>query len=406
MGYCFLALKEDEDAAQAIGINAMKYKIIALILSALLTSITGTYYVQYLGTAIASELMGLPLLIMLILCTLIGGLGTIFGPVIGAFFIVLLSTLSRNYLPLIPGFNLAVYGFCLILVILYMPEGIIPVFKRWLTWGQKTVSLELEKEEIPASSLFSFLIPKKQEPSSCLLQIQRLTKNFGGLMAVNNFSLEVNPGEIVGLIGPNGAGKTTVFNLCTGFLMPTEGEIVFDGKSLVGKRPDQISCDGLARTFQIVKPFLNLSVVENVMLGAFAHSDRVCSAKEEALKILKLMGFADRANLPAKVLTMGDQRRLEIARALATNPKLILLDESMAGLRPIEIDQAIELIRRLRECGIAFLIVEHVLHIILSLADRIIVMDFGKKIAEDIPEQIVRNKKVIESYIGEGRIIA
>ena len=404
-GYYFFAIRDNEEAAQAIGINTTKYKIIALALSAFLTSIAGTYWVQYLGMAIAREQMGLDILILLILCALIGGLGSIFGPILGALFVVILGTLLRWYLPMIPGgANVMIYAALLILAILFMPQGIAGLLgRRFARWGKAASATGPATASVTSQPSFSTV---KKAGASQLLQVERLQKSFGGLMAVNDLSFQINSGEIVGLIGPNGAGKTTLFNLISGFLPAASGEIVFDGKKLNGLRPDEICRLGLVRTFQTANPFSNLTVVDNVMLGAFVHCQKLSLAREKAMHILDTVGMAHRASVPARDLTFAEQRRLEIARALATEPTLILLDESMAGLTPTEMNQAIELILRFRESGITFLIVEHIMPIIMTLAERVIVMNLGENMAQGTPREIAENRQVIEAYLGEEALIA
>lgn len=402
-GYYFFAIRDNEPAAQAIGIDTTKYKIIALALSAFLTAIAGTFWVQYLGVVIAREQMGLDILILLILCALLGGLGTVFGPILGAFSVVAVGTLLRWYLPTIPGGgNVAIYAGLLIVAILFMPEGIAGLLgKRFAKWG-KAAS---ESRGTAISSAPAFATVKKERTPQ-LLRVERLQKTFGGLVAVNDLSFQINSGEIVGLIGPNGAGKTTLFNLMTGFVPPGSGEVVFDGKKLNGLRPDEICRLGLVRTFQTANPFSNLTAVENVMLGAFVHCRKRSLAREKAMHFLDQVGMAQRGSVMAKDLTFAEQRRLEIARALATDPALILLDESMAGLTPTEIKQAVELILRFRDAGITFLIVEHIMPVIMSLAERVIVMNLGENMAQGTPREILQNREVIVAYLGEEALVA
>jgi branched-chain amino acid transport system permease protein len=405
-GYYFFAIRENEEAAQAVGIATMKYKIAALSLSAFLTAIAGTFWVQYLGMAIARDQMGLGILIVLILCALIGGLGTVFGPLLGALFIVIISTLLRWYIPMIPGLNVFIYALLLVLAILYMPEGIAGVLGRRFTVKQRRASLPVEKDRLTTEILSDMLPIREEARGTRLLQVNKAQISFGRLMAVHDFSIEVNSGEIVGLIGPNGAGKTTLFNLITGFFVPEEGEIIFKEKKVNGMRPDEICHFGIVRTFQKVKPFLNLTVTENVMLGAFARYSRFSLAREKAISTLKAVGMAHNADALAKDLTLSEQRRLEIARALATEPRLILLDESMAGLTPTEIKEAIDLILQIRESGITFLVVEHVMPIIMNLAERIVVMHLGGNLAGGTPEEIAKNQQVVEAYLGNEALSA
>ncbi len=234
-----------------------------------------------------------------------------------------------------------------------------------------------------------------------LLEVQGIVKQFGGLVAVNNFSVSLDKGDIVGLIGPNGAGKTTAFNVIAGFYRPNTGRVLFDGRDITGYRPDQICKLGLARTFQVVRPFGALSVLENAMIGAYSRTNDKATAKARAEDALEALGMSDLADRAARDLPIAGRKRLEIARALATGPKLLLLDETMAGLRAAETDEVIDRVRRLSERGIAILLVEHVMKVVMSLAHRIVVLHHGEKIAEAVPSEIVKDRQVIDAYLGE-----
>ena len=235
-----------------------------------------------------------------------------------------------------------------------------------------------------------------------LLDVRSISKSFRGLKAVADASLEVPQGGIVALIGPNGAGKTTCFNMIAGVFAPDSGEILFEGKRIDGLRPDQICVAGIGRTFQIVKPFAGLTVLENVMVGAFLREKRTESARKLSLQILERLSLAAKAQQPASSLTLPDRKRLEVARALATRPRLLLLDEVMAGLRPTECDQIVAVFRELNRAeGLTILLIEHVMRAVMALAGRIVVLHHGQIIAHGTPEEVVRDPAVLECYLGE-----
>lgn len=234
-----------------------------------------------------------------------------------------------------------------------------------------------------------------------LLSVEGVTKKFGGLVAVNNVSLQINSGEIIGLIGANGAGKTTMFNMIAGDLSPTSGKIVYKGSEIQSLPSFKICNLGIARTYQIVKPFTDLTVLENVMVGGFLRTANTKEVKKSAMEILEFVGMLHRHDVAGKDLNLPELKRLELARALATKPDLLLLDEVMAGLNPVESGKFIDLIKSIRERGLTMLVIEHVMKAIMTLSDRVYVMNQGNKIAEGIPEEVVRNEAVIKSYLGE-----
>ena len=234
-----------------------------------------------------------------------------------------------------------------------------------------------------------------------ILEVEKMVMRFGGLTAVDTLNLNIDKGEILGLIGPNGAGKSTAFNCIAGVHPPTEGTIKFNGEYTNEQRPWDLCKKGLARTFQIVKPFASKSVLYNVTVGAFATTDKRADAEDKALAVLKALNFEDKKELKSGSLTIADRKRMEIARALATEPKLLLLDEIMAGLRPGEVDELVGIIQRLRDSGITIFVIEHIMRAIMALSDRIVVIQFGKKIAEGTPGEIASNENVIKAYLGE-----
>jgi len=237
-----------------------------------------------------------------------------------------------------------------------------------------------------------------------MLEVEGLYKSFGGLTAIRDLNFTVDEGEIIGLIGPNGSGKTTLFNLISGLLKPDAGRMRFNNRDITGIRPYQICQAGIARTFQLVKPFTRMAPLENVMVGRAYGSEPALSmrqAKLESEEILAFTGLAQKRVPMAAMLSLVDRKRLEIARALATRPKLLLLDEMMAGLNPVEMEDAIRLVKAIRDSGITLIVVEHVMRAVLGISDRVVVLNVGEKIAEGTPQEVASNRQVIEAYLGE-----
>jgi branched-chain amino acid transport system ATP-binding protein len=234
-----------------------------------------------------------------------------------------------------------------------------------------------------------------------LLQVDGLTKHFGGLTAVNNVSFEIREGEIVGLIGPNGAGKTTVFNLLSGLLDPTHGRIYLEGKEITPLKPYQKSLLGIGRTFQIVRPFDGMTVLENVMVPILARHRDPRKARDLAMGVLKEVGLDAETDANPQNLTYARRKRLEVARALATGPRLLLLDEVLAGLNTMEVSEALPLIRRIREKGMTIFMIEHIMAALMSVSDRVLVLEQGELIAEGTPSEVTANPRVIKAYLGE-----
>ena len=234
-----------------------------------------------------------------------------------------------------------------------------------------------------------------------LLDVRNVAMFFGGLAAINQVSFETREGEILGLIGPNGAGKTTMFNVVNGFYKPSRGEVFFKERKISGLKPHQVCRLGIARTFQVVKPLQRMSVFDNVIASAFLRVKTKDQAEEIALETIRFTGLFDDRDKISKGLPLGKRKKLEIARALATQPELLLLDESFAGLNPAELDESIEIIKGIKERGVTIMIIEHHMKVIMSISDRIVVLNYGEKIAEGTPKEISSNRIVVEAYLGE-----
>jgi branched-chain amino acid transport system ATP-binding protein len=243
-------------------------------------------------------------------------------------------------------------------------------------------------------------------PAPVMLSLEHVTKRFGGLTAVRDVGLEVRAGDLLGVIGPNGAGKTTLFNLIAGYYRPDEGRIAFDGRDVTGQPAHAIAMLGLTRTFQIVKPFGNLSVLDNVMIGALTRRASTREARADAQRVIDVCGLGPHAAARARALPLALRKRLEVARALATQPRLLLLDEVMAGLNPTELAAMVELVRRLHAEGLTLIVIEHIMAAMMRLAQRIVMLHHGEKIAEGTPPEIASDRRVIDAYLGEEFVLA
>jgi branched-chain amino acid transport system permease protein len=334
-----------------------------------------------------------------LIVALFGGVGTLWGPLIGSAILIPLSeTLQANLGDKIPGIQGVVYGIAIILVVLLAPEGI---FWRVRDWLRRPRAVGLGPVD-PIAPPIAAAAPEPARPQrQPILTVSNLSKSFGGLRAVADANFAVGDGEILGIIGPNGAGKTTLFNLLNGFLPPDDGSVSFAGRELIGLKPNRICRLGIGRTFQVVRAFARLSVLDNVVVGAYAKTARDAEAVAAATAALAQVGLTARAGALAGSLTNKELRLMELARALAGEPRLLLMDEPLAGLASHEIEDMLEVIRALAAQGTTVVIIEHTMRAMVRLAERFIVLDHGAILATGHPGEIVKDESVIEAYLGK-----
>lgn len=410
-GFYLVAVREREDAALAAGVNTVWVKILAVTVSAALTALVGTFNAMYTTFIEPAAMFSLGLSIQIAMFPLIGGLGTVAGPVAGTVLVVPLSELARGWLGASAnGLHGFVYGTVLVLIVLTLPTGLVGAIGRHVgRWvdrlpggARRQEHADARSAEVPPPALPGASAHECEHP--IILSARGLRKQFGGLLATRDVTLSLRQGEVLGIIGPNGAGKTTLFNLLSGYLRPTAGEVHLkvargDARSKLG--PHRLARLGMGRTFQIVQPFGRLTVLENIMVGAFLRHRRAGTARASALRIARLVGLGDQCEIEARNLTIGHLKRLEVARTLATEPSILLLDEVMAGQNAADVRNMVELVRRIRDSGVSVIAIEHNMQAIMSISDRIVVVNAGAVIAEGTPSEIGSHPAVIQAYLGE-----
>jgi branched-chain amino acid transport system permease protein len=407
-GMALLAIKQNEAAAEAAGINTLAWKLRAITLSGAIAAAIGAFYAQVLLVVTPQSVFGMLVSAQALTVAMFGGVGTVWGPVIGSVILIpLAEILHAEAGDRFPGIQGVIFGFAIICVILVAPEGLFwklrDLLRKRLAKATTAQMPATPHALQPAAATVTPLplARKRTAASEVVLEVRNLSRSFGGLKAVQNVSFKLHKNEILGIIGPNGAGKTTLFNLLNGFLRPDEGEVLIGGRNMSGERPHTICEAGIGRTFQVMRPFLRMSILDNVVVGAYVRAKTEDEARKLAADAVARVGLSDVADRVAGELSTKELRLMELARALAGQPRILLLDETLAGLGHGEADEVVAVIQQLARDGITIAIIEHTMQAMVRLVDSFVVLDHGAVITEGEPEVVTRDNRVIEAYLGK-----
>ena len=406
-GMALLAIKQNEAAAEAAGIDTLAWKLRAITLSGAIAGAIGGFYAVVLLVVTPQSVFGMLVSAQALTVAMFGGVGTVWGPVIGSVILIpLAETLNAEAGSRFPGIQGVIFGLAIISVILVAPEGLFWKLRDFLrrrpaSQAVATSSPPAQLAAVPIAAATPPRPERSQGSDDVVLEIRNLSRSFGGLKAVQNVSFKLRRNEILGIIGPNGAGKTTLFNLLNGFLRPGTGEILIDGRDMSGRKPHELCEAGIGRTFQIMRPFLRMSISDNVVVGAYVRAKTDAEARQLAAEAIARVGLSEIAGRVASELTTKELRLMELARALAGQPRMLLLDETLAGLGHDEANEVVAVIQRLARDGMTIAIIEHTMQAMVRLVDSFLVLDHGAVIVEGEPEAITRDSRVIEAYLGK-----